>query len=67
MKKTYIFTLLGLLLIGLLSGCAEKEKLSDGTELVEKGKFIYAASGEFKPFSYMKKDLTMTGFDIAVG
>ncbi|ALC91354.1 amino acid ABC transporter substrate-binding protein [Bacillus sp. FJAT-18017] len=60
------FILCSLLLL-FLAGCAEKEKLADGTELIEKDKLIFAASGEFRPFSYMNEDLTMSGFDIAVG
>lgn len=35
-------------------------------DLVEKGKFTFAASGEFKPFSYMEGN-KMVGYDIAVG
>lgn len=50
-----------------LSACAEKEKLADGSELIHKDQFVFAASGEFKPFSYMNDDLTMSGFDIEVG
>lgn len=51
----------------LLSGCAEKDKLADGSKLIHKGEFAFAASGEFKPFSYMTDDLEMTGFDVEVG
>lgn len=36
-------------------------------ELADEGKFTYAASGEFKPFSVTEADGTMTGFDIEVG
>lgn len=54
-------------IVSLLSACAEKDKLTDGTELIHKNQFIFAASGEFKPFSYMNDDLTMTGFDVEVG
>lgn len=50
-----------------MSACAEKEKLSDGSQLIHKDQFIFAASGEFKPFSYVNDDLTMSGFDIEVG
>jgi polar amino acid transport system substrate-binding protein len=35
-------------------------------ELVKDGKFTFAASGEYKPFSFMK-DGKMVGYDIAVG
>ena len=52
---------------GILSACAEKDKMESGAELIEEGKFIYTASGEFRPFSYMNDDMTMTGFDIEVG
>jgi polar amino acid transport system substrate-binding protein len=50
-----------------LSACAEKEKLDDGSKLIHKNQFVFAASGEFKPFSYINDDLTMSGFDIEVG
>jgi polar amino acid transport system substrate-binding protein len=66
MMKRKIFYL-SLFLIAFLAGCAEKEKLADGTKLIEKDKFIFSASGAYKPFSYVKDDLTMTGFDIEVG
>lgn len=36
-------------------------------ELADEGKFTYAASGEFKPFSVTEADGTMIGFDIEVG
>ncbi|KOO46194.1 transporter substrate-binding domain-containing protein [Priestia koreensis] len=62
---------IGVLLLGvavILTGCAQKDELADGTKLIHKNEFIFAASGEFKPFSYVRnKDLTMTGFDVAVG
>ncbi|WP_409276364.1 transporter substrate-binding domain-containing protein [Neobacillus sp. SCS-31] len=64
MGKLFAFCLLTIL---LLSGCAEKHKLDDGSELIRKGEFAFAASGEFKPFSYMTDDLKMTGFDVEVG
>lgn len=63
-KILLFFSLIGLC---LLSACAEKEKLADGSELINKNQFVFAASGEFKPFSYINNDLTMSGFDIEVG
>ncbi|WP_043930167.1 transporter substrate-binding domain-containing protein [Bacillus sp. EB01] len=67
MNKRNVFFLC-LLFAALLTGCAEKEKLADGSELINKDKFVFAASGEFKPFSYIdEEDLSMVGFDIAVG
>ena len=59
--------LLFVLLASVLSACVKKDQLPDGTKLIDKKKFIFAASGEFKPFSYVTKDLKMTGFDIEVG
>ncbi|GAA0299736.1 ABC transporter substrate-binding protein [Gracilibacillus halotolerans] len=56
-----------MIMICFLSACAEKDKLADGSELINKDEFVFAASGEFKPFSYMNDDLTMSGFDIEVG
>ncbi len=54
-------------MVCLLSACAEKEELADGSKLIHKNQFVFAASGEFKPFSYINDDLTMSGFDIEVG
>jgi polar amino acid transport system substrate-binding protein len=52
----------------MLTGCIQKDQLADGTKLIDKQKFIFAASGEFKPFSYVSNDdLSMTGFVIEVG
>ena len=67
MRKKALLLVSALFLVCMLSACAEKEKLSDGTELIDKDEFVFAASGEFKPFSYVKDDMTMTGFDVAVG
>jgi len=54
-------------MVCLVSACAEKEELADGSKLIHKNQFVFAASGEFKPFSYINDDLTMSGFDIEVG
>ena len=67
MKLKYMPLAILLLLISILSACAEKDKMESGAELIEEGKLVYTASGEFKPFSYMNDDMTMTGFDIEVG
>ena len=67
MPKKWLLFIALVLSVLLLSACAEKEQLDDGTELIDKDELIFTASGEFKPFSYLKDDLTMTGFDIEVG
>ncbi|MBS4179181.1 transporter substrate-binding domain-containing protein [Lederbergia citrea] len=68
MRIRFIHMLATILLIGMLTACAQKEQSSDGAKLIDKDKFIFAASGEFKPFSYVKNDdLSMTGFDVEVG
>lgn len=64
-KKFILFFIL--IVVCFLSACTEKEKLADGSELIHKNQFVFAASGEFKPFSYINDDLTMSGFDIEVG
>jgi polar amino acid transport system substrate-binding protein len=43
-----------------------KESSESGLNLVEEGKFNFATSGEFKPFSVTNDDGTMTGFDVDV-
>lgn len=65
--KKGAFLFLSAMLVVLLSACAKKDELPDGAKLIHKDTFTFVASGEFKPFSYVKDDLTMTGFDIEVG
>lgn len=66
------FALITLLLTACGSGdesevdSSESGDSGDDYGLVEEGKLIFAASGEFKPFSYMEGS-KMVGFDIAVG
>ncbi|WP_353854360.1 transporter substrate-binding domain-containing protein [Bacillus sp. Bos-x628] len=59
----------------LLSSCSSNEtngngdkrnSTAKGSPILEDGKFIFAASGEFHPFSYMVGN-HMSGFDIDVG
>ncbi|TCT27153.1 amino acid ABC transporter substrate-binding protein (PAAT family) [Melghiribacillus thermohalophilus] len=66
MKKT-LMVLLGLFLLTALAACGSQTETESGMKLVEEGKFTFAASGEFKPFSWTLEDGTMTGFDIEVG
>ena len=66
MRKVKI-VITGIMAILLLSACAEKDELADGTELISKDEFVYAASGEFKPFSYVNNNMEMQGFDVEVG
>ena len=80
MKKLNIFFIVALLAF-LLAACGSEEESDSDTggdsgekasgdsselNLVEDGKLTFAASGEFKPFSYME-DGKMVGYDIAVG
>jgi polar amino acid transport system substrate-binding protein len=67
MPKIWVLLAVLVLSVLFLSACAEKEQLKDGTELIDKDELVFTASGEFKPFSYLNDDLTMTGFDIEVG
>ncbi|MGD6841131.1 transporter substrate-binding domain-containing protein [Bacillus infantis] len=66
MKKWFIAIVI-LCCAAVLGACGTKEASSGGAELADEGKFTYAASGEFKPFSVTEADGTMTGFDIEVG
>ncbi|ASK64412.1 amino acid ABC transporter substrate-binding protein [Virgibacillus phasianinus] len=77
MKKLNILFIIGLLAF-ILAACGSEEGSdssdsgekdsgdNEGFKLVEDGKLTFAASGEFKPFSFMK-DGKMVGYDIAVG
>jgi polar amino acid transport system substrate-binding protein len=58
--------LLVVMLMVVLAACGGGDGSSGEMKLVEDGKFTYAASGEFKPFSYMASDGSMSGFDIDV-
>lgn len=79
MRKLKI-TLFFVLSIMVLAACGSKESTTEPNEsssssdsentsseygLIEEGKLIFAASGEFKPFSYMEGN-KMIGYDIAV-
>ncbi|MGY0693160.1 transporter substrate-binding domain-containing protein [Virgibacillus sp. FSP13] len=78
MKKLKITVFFALFLF-LLTACGSDEtssedstnenddnsKSSETYDLIEDGKLTFAASGEFKPFSYME-DGKMIGYDIAV-
>ncbi|MCA1031950.1 transporter substrate-binding domain-containing protein [Bacillus timonensis] len=66
MKKRMISLLTVVLLVGLLAACGSDKATTNGMKLVEEGKFTFAASGEFKPFSSTDGDGVMTGFDIEV-
>ncbi|WP_335869156.1 transporter substrate-binding domain-containing protein [Bacillus sp. 2205SS5-2] len=62
--KLFLITTLTL----LLAACGSETSGGDetGLNLVEDGKFVYAASGEFAPFSVTEEDGKMSGFDIDV-
>ncbi|CDQ39415.1 Sulfate starvation-induced protein 7 [Virgibacillus salexigens] len=70
MKKRNM--LIMLLFICFISACGTESSSHGNTEnnneysLIEEGKLTFAASGEFKPFSYME-GTEMVGYDIAVG
>jgi len=66
-KKIIVLFTMMLAAAGLLAGCGEEEASGDARKLAEKGKFTFAASGEFKPFSVTDGGGKMTGFDIDVG
>ncbi|MBR7796930.1 transporter substrate-binding domain-containing protein [Agaribacter marinus] len=51
---------------GSTSSEGDSESEKNAFSLVEDGKLTFAASGEFKPFSYME-GTKMVGYDIAVG
>ncbi|WP_313235832.1 transporter substrate-binding domain-containing protein [Sporosarcina ureae] len=72
MKKFILMIVLLAVSVLVLAACgADDEKASEGTEdqgykLVNEGKFTFAASGLYKPFSF-EEDGTLTGFDIEIG
>ncbi|TCP32216.1 amino acid ABC transporter substrate-binding protein (PAAT family) [Scopulibacillus darangshiensis] len=75
-KKMTILLALVLSMVFALAACGNSDNKADKSskadkkyDLVNPGEFTFAASGEFKPFSYPDPDdpTKMTGFDIAVG
>ena len=66
MKKILSIFVLIVTMAGLLSACGGDEATSDGMKLSKEGKFTFASSGEFKPFSMTNGSGEMTGFDIDV-
>jgi len=55
-----------LILLISLAACGSDKTSTNGMNLVDEGKFTFASSGEFKPFSVTDTDGKMTGFDIEV-
>jgi polar amino acid transport system substrate-binding protein len=55
-----------LILLFSLAACGSDKTSTNGMNLVDEGKFTFASSGEFKPFSVTNTDGRMTGFDIEV-
>ncbi|MFS0861755.1 transporter substrate-binding domain-containing protein [Fredinandcohnia sp. 179-A 10B2 NHS] len=53
-------------LVVILAACGGEKSSSDGMSLVDEGKFTFASSGEYNPFSVTDGEGVMTGFDIEV-
>ncbi|MEH7379760.1 transporter substrate-binding domain-containing protein [Bacillus sp. JJ1533] len=54
------------MVIAILGACGSEKSSSNGMSLVEDGKFTFASSGEYNPFSVTDGNGVMTGFDIDV-
>jgi polar amino acid transport system substrate-binding protein len=67
-KKILSIFVVFLTMAGILAACGSDEKASSdgGMNLADEGKFTFASSGEFKPFSVTDGEGKMTGFDIDV-
>ncbi|GGO01994.1 transporter substrate-binding domain-containing protein [Saccharibacillus kuerlensis] len=66
-KRMSVLLLVAALIVLTISGCGRSERTAGGTGLLNNDQFVFTASGEFRPFSYLNNDLTMSGFDIEVG
>ncbi|WP_010678320.1 transporter substrate-binding domain-containing protein [Bacillus timonensis] len=66
MKKRLAAIIVLLMIVGVMGACGSKTSSSGGMKLVEDGKFTFASSGEYNPFSVTDGDGIMTGFDIDV-
>lgn len=70
MRKLNLALFVVLILV-LLAACGTDKSVSGAKDvpydLVDGSSFTFAASGEFKPFSYVGTDGKMDGFDVAVG
>ncbi|MBU9710976.1 transporter substrate-binding domain-containing protein [Evansella tamaricis] len=62
--KTFLPILL--LMVLLLAACGDDDAGGDGITL-EEGKFVFALSGEYRPFSYINEDGELVGFDVDIG
>jgi polar amino acid transport system substrate-binding protein len=67
-KKILSLFIIMVTIAGLLAACGSDEKAAGdgGMKLAEDGKFTFASSGEFKPFSVTDGSGKMSGFDIDV-
>ncbi|WP_174613957.1 transporter substrate-binding domain-containing protein [Virgibacillus ihumii] len=73
MKKLKFLLFIAIIVVAMTAcggsdGSSEKSSSGEGSgkyDLIKDGKLIFAASGEFKPFSYMEGG-KMVGYDIAV-
>lgn len=68
MKKSVKFALaatIGATL--LLGGCSSSSQVSSETGLLDDETFVYALSGEYRPFSYSNENNELTGFDVEIG
>jgi len=66
MNKKVLVGLFLILLVGVMTACSGKSTTNEGYQIVEEGKFTFASSGEFKPFSMTNAEGVMSGFDIEV-
>lgn len=66
-KRIRLFWVIAALVVMTVTGCGRGERTEEGTGLLRDDEFVFTASGEFRPFSYLNDDLTMSGFDIEVG
>lgn len=69
LKKRVMFVVIMLVSALFIAGCGSESSSSsssEGMKLVEEGKFTFAASGEYAPFSVTDGSGKMTGFDIDV-
>lgn len=66
MKKGLVLLLVLVFFVGILAACGGEKSSTEGMSLVEEGKFTFASSGEYSPFSVTDGEGVMTGFDIEV-